>query len=61
MSGLPRHPGRGARNLRDEDVAIPRLAADLLAVLDDAGVDRVVLVGHSMGVQTSLEAYRQAA
>ena len=59
MSGLPRHPGRGARNLRDEDVAIPRLAADLLAVLDDAGVDRVVLVGHSMGVQTSLEAYRQ--
>ena len=59
MSGLPRHPGRGARNLRDEDVAIPRLAADLLAVLDDAGLDRVVLVGHSMGVQTSLEAYRQ--
>ena len=59
MSGLPRRPGRGARNLRDEDVAIPRLGADLLAVLDDAGRDRAVLVGHSMGVQTALEAYRQ--
>jgi pimeloyl-ACP methyl ester carboxylesterase len=33
---------------------------DLLAVLDAAGEPRAVLVGHSMGVQVSLEAHRRA-
>jgi pimeloyl-ACP methyl ester carboxylesterase len=33
---------------------------DLLAVLDDAGEQRAVLVGHSMGVQVVLEAHRRA-
>jgi pimeloyl-ACP methyl ester carboxylesterase len=33
---------------------------DLLAVLDAAGEERVVLVGHSMGVQIALEAHRRA-
>ncbi len=59
LSGLPRPAGRGARNLTIDDVSMPRIARDLVAVLDDADVDRVLLVGHSMGVQTALEAYRQ--
>jgi pimeloyl-ACP methyl ester carboxylesterase len=59
MSGLPRHPGRGARNLTVDDVSMPRIARDLKAVLDDAGVDRFVVIGHSMGTQTALELYRQ--
>lgn len=58
-SGLPRPPGRGARNLTIDDVSMPRLAKDLVAVLDDAGVERAVVVGHSMGVQTALEMYRE--
>lgn len=40
-------------------VAIPDLADDLAAVLDDAGVARVVAIGHSMGVQVALETYRR--
>jgi pimeloyl-ACP methyl ester carboxylesterase len=59
-SGLPRDPGRGAANLRVADVSMARIAADLLAVADDAGVDRFVVVGHSMGVQTGLEVCRAA-
>jgi pimeloyl-ACP methyl ester carboxylesterase len=59
-SGLPRDPGRGARNLTVDDVSMNRIGRDLIAVLDDAGVERAVVVGHSMGVQTALEAYRQA-
>jgi pimeloyl-ACP methyl ester carboxylesterase len=59
-SGLPRDPGRGARNLTVDDVSMNRIGRDLLAVLDDAGVDRAMVVGHSMGVQTALEVYRQA-
>ena len=59
-SGLPRPPGRGARNLSIDDVSMPRLARDLLCVMDDAGVERAVVMGHSMGVQTALETYRAA-
>ena len=58
-SGLPRHPGRGARNLSIDDLSMPRIARDLVAVLDDAEIERAVVVGHSMGVQTALEVYRQ--
>lgn len=58
-SGLPRDPGRGARDLSIDDVSMPRIARDLVAVLDDAGVRDAVVVGHSMGVQTALEVYRQ--
>jgi len=58
-SGLPRDPGRGAKNLTVDDVSMARIARDLVAVLDDAGIDRAVLVGHSMGTQTGLEVYRQ--
>lgn len=57
-SGLPRDPGRGARNLRRDDVSVPRLARDVHALVDHLGWDRSVLVGHSMGVQTVLESAR---
>ena len=33
-------------------------ARDLKAVLDDAGVEKALLLGHSMGVQTIFEFYR---
>ncbi len=59
-SGLPRSPGLCARNLRGEDVDPERLARDVIEVLDDAGIDRAVLAGHSMGVQTIVECYRLA-
>lgn len=58
-SGLPRDPGRGARNLTIDDVSMARIARDLIATLDDAGIDRALVVGHSMGTQTALEMYRQ--
>ena len=58
-SGLPRDPGRGAQHLTIDDVSMPRIARDLVAVLDDAGIERALVVGHSMGCQTALEAYRQ--
>jgi pimeloyl-ACP methyl ester carboxylesterase len=41
------------------ELSIPRLARDLIAVMDDAGVDRAMLVGHSMGCQVIFEAYHQ--
>lgn len=40
-------------------VRITDLADDLAAVLDDAEVDRAVLLGHSMGVQVALETFRR--
>lgn len=61
LSGTPRAPGYRTRNLTVEDFSLPAIARDLLAVLDDAGADRAALVGHSMGGQTILEAYREYA
>src|SRR3954469_19356359 len=49
-TALPRDPAR---------VTVEDLADDIACVLDDALVDRAVLVGHSMGVQVSLETYRR--
>lgn len=40
------------------DVTIPRHAADLAVVMDAAGVDDALLVGHSMGCQVIFELYR---
>ena len=59
-SGLPRAPGFAARNLRPEDVSVARLGRDVVETLEHAGVERAVLVGHSMGVQILFEAYRAA-
>jgi pimeloyl-ACP methyl ester carboxylesterase len=47
-------PPRDAARVTVED-----LADDIACVLDDALVDRVVLIGHSMGVQVALETYRR--
>ena len=41
-------------------MAVERLAADLIEVCRDAGVEKAVFVGQSMGVQTILEVYRAA-
>jgi pimeloyl-ACP methyl ester carboxylesterase len=60
QSGLPRDPGPLARNLRAEDVSVTRVATDIVEVLDDAGIDRAVVAGHSMGVQAIFEIYRIA-
>ena len=59
-SGLPRRPGVAARSLRAEDVSPERLARDALEVLDAAGLDRAVVVGHSVGVQIAVEVCRIA-
>jgi len=59
-SGLPRDPGFLARNLRKEDVTTERLARDVLEVVDDLGLERVALSGHSLGVQIIVEACRLA-
>ena len=40
-------------------MTIEDLADDVAGVLDDALVERAVLVGHSMGVQVALETYRR--
>src|SRR4051794_31071741 len=43
----------GSDPARDaEDYGYGRLAADLLAVLDDRGIERAVLAGASMGAHT---------
>jgi pimeloyl-ACP methyl ester carboxylesterase len=59
-SGLPRNPGVAARQLRVEDVSAQRLARDVVEVLDAAGIDTAVLVGHSIGVQIAVEVCRLA-
>jgi pimeloyl-ACP methyl ester carboxylesterase len=51
--------GRSGPPLQRERVTIADCAHDLHAVLDKANVERVTLVGHSMGTQVCLEAYRQ--
>ena len=50
-SGLPVDPAR---------IDLAAHARDLLSVLDGQGVDRAILIGHSMGTQVALEAYRLA-
>src|ERR1041384_8426337 len=42
-------------------VTVEDLADDVACVLDDALVERAVLIGHSMGVQVALETYRRHA
>jgi pimeloyl-ACP methyl ester carboxylesterase len=52
-SGLPRPP----RLITDDDVSVRRIATDVVEVLADAGIERAVLAGHSMGVQALFEAW----
>lgn len=51
--------GRTAAPKDPQRVTIEDLADDVASVLDDALVDRAVLIGHSMGVQVALETYRR--
>jgi pimeloyl-ACP methyl ester carboxylesterase len=51
--------GRTPPPVQRERVRIEDLADDLVSVLDDAGISRAVLIGHSMGVQVALETYRR--
>lgn len=38
--------------------AIDRCAGDLVDIVEAEGIDRLILLGHSMGVQVAIEAYR---
>jgi pimeloyl-ACP methyl ester carboxylesterase len=51
--------GRSGPPIDPTRITVDDHARDLHAVLDHAGVERAVLVGHSMGTQVCLEAYRQ--
>jgi pimeloyl-ACP methyl ester carboxylesterase len=51
QSPVPPHP---------EQLTVRLCASDLWQVADAVGVQRAVLVGHSMGCQVMLEAHRQA-
>jgi pimeloyl-ACP methyl ester carboxylesterase len=54
------HRGHGQSDKPAEGYSIGEMAADVVAILDDAGIDRAVLVGNSIGgmvaMQTSLDA-----
>ncbi len=52
--------GRSGAAPNLDSLTIEQLSEDLLRVLDTVGVDRGVLVGHSMGTQVSLETFRRA-
>ena len=52
--------GGSERPSEPEQVSVAHCARDLLAVLDEAGERRAVLVGHSFGVQVALEVHRLA-
>jgi pimeloyl-ACP methyl ester carboxylesterase len=51
--------GRSAAPRDPERVSVPDLADDVAAVLDDAGVERAAVIGHSIGVQVALETARR--
>lgn len=51
--------GRTAAPRDPTRVTIEDLADDIACVLDDAQVDRAVIIGHSMGVQVALETFRR--
>jgi pimeloyl-ACP methyl ester carboxylesterase len=51
--------GRSPPPRDDDRLSIEDLVGDLSAVLDDVGVHRAIVFGHSMGVQVALEACRR--
>lgn len=52
--------GRSGAPANPNEIFLPSHARDLWAVADACGVEDAVLIGHSMGVETILEAYRLA-
>ncbi|MFA5891614.1 MAG: alpha/beta hydrolase [Actinomycetota bacterium] len=57
-SGMPTAPGFRTRNYTADDFAVELYADDLREILDREGISEVVVLGHSMGTQVALEAYR---
>ncbi len=53
---IPDIPGSGESRLGAPDVSMEHLATIVPAILDDAGLDRCCLAGHSMGGYISLAA-----
>ena len=58
MSGTPRPPGWRALALSPNDFALEVQSRDIEAIMDQEGIDEAALIGHSMGTQLQLEAYR---
>jgi len=52
--------GRSGPPVDVESATVAAHAGDLLRVMDACGVDKAVLMGHSMGTQVALEVYRLA-
>jgi pimeloyl-ACP methyl ester carboxylesterase len=52
-------PGHGQSSKQDANYSMARLARGVEAAMRDAGVERAVLVGHSMGGPVTLEFIRQ--
>ncbi len=52
--------GRSDPPANPEEITVSSCARDLVAVLDAAGAERAVVVGHSFGVQVALETIRRA-
>jgi pimeloyl-ACP methyl ester carboxylesterase len=52
--------GRSGPSLDPDATGIAALSDDVLHVMDAAGVDAAVLIGHSMGTQVALEVLRRA-
>src|SRR5438552_1741841 len=50
-SGLPVDPAK---------IDLASHAQDLVATMDAAGIETAIVIGHSMGTQVALEAYRLA-
>ncbi len=50
--------GRSGSPVGVEGLTLPGLAADLKVVMDELEIEKAVLLGHSMGTQVELEAYR---
>lgn len=59
LSGTPYAPGYRATRLSPAHFTIENYVRDLEAILDAERIQKVALVGHSMGGQTILEAYRE--
>ena len=49
------HRGHGQSDKPAEGYGIDEMAADVVAILDDAGIDRAVLVGNSIGGMTAMQ------
>lgn len=43
------------RSFHNNDVSYPAMASDVLAYMDGAGMEKAILLGHSMGGKTAME------